>query len=140
MVSPFWITANLSTLINSHGQLNVHSHKGFYFQASCQPIDWKVFYDKEFYFVLKTNPENNHIEASKGFTKSLLRYVGMVPILAWPHVFLISTDINDSIDCCHFIVSMANRICQIFTSVQLLMTVARKKEIASPQCFDTRFP
>ena len=111
----------------------------FYFQASCQPIDWKVFYDKEFYFVLKTNQENNRIEASKGFTKSLLRYVGMVLLLAWPHDFLISTDINDSIVCCHFIVSTANKICQMFTSMQLLMTAAHK-EIASLQCLDTRFP
>ena len=90
--------------------------------------------------MLKTNQETNHFEASKGFTKSLLRYVGMVLLPAWPHVFLISTDINDSIDCCHFIVSMANKICQMFTSMQLLMTAARKKEIASLQCFDTRFP
>ena len=79
--------------------------------------------------MLKTNQETNHIEASKGFTKSLLRYVGMVLLPAWPHVFLISTDINDSIDCC-----------QMYTSMQLLMTVALKKEIASLQCFDTRFP
>jgi len=90
--------------------------------------------------VLKTNQETNHIEASKGFTKSLLRYVGMVLLPAWPHVFLISTDITDSIDCCHFIVSTANKICQMHTSMQLLMTVALKKEIASLQCFDTRFP
>ena len=42
----------------------------FYFQASCQPIDWKVFYDKEFYFVLKTNQKIIILKLQKASQKA----------------------------------------------------------------------